>query len=95
MIVPHEEETEGEWNGKKRESGCLMVDEAMQTSVPGVFAVSDVLCNHVKQAVIAAAEGTAAAVSVQQYGCTYGLMRILQESKNLLRMEIMRSTLVQ
>jgi thioredoxin reductase (NADPH) len=49
------------------ETGCLMVDEAMQTSLPGVFAVGDVLCNHLKQAVIAAAEGAIAAMAVQRY----------------------------
>jgi len=49
------------------ETGCLMVDEAMQTSIPGVFAVGDVLCNHLKQAVIAAAEGAMAAIALQRY----------------------------
>ncbi len=49
------------------ETGCLVVDEAMQTSLPGVFAVGDVLCNHLKQAVIAAAEGAIAAMAVQRY----------------------------
>jgi thioredoxin reductase (NADPH) len=49
------------------ETGCLIVDEAMQTSLRGVFAVGDVLCNHLKQAVIAAAEGTAAAMAVQRF----------------------------
>jgi thioredoxin reductase (NADPH) len=49
------------------ESGCLIVDEAMQTGISGVFAVGDVLCNHVKQAVIAAAEGAIAAMAVQRY----------------------------
>jgi thioredoxin reductase (NADPH) len=49
------------------ETGCLIVNEAMQTGLPGVFAVGDVLCNHLKQAVIAAAEGTAAAMALQRY----------------------------
>jgi thioredoxin reductase (NADPH) len=49
------------------ESGCLMVNETMQTSISGVFAVGDVLCNHLKQAVIAAAEGAIAAMAVQRY----------------------------
>ncbi len=49
------------------ETGCLAVDEVMQTSLPGVFAVGDVLCNHLKQAVIAAAEGAVAAMALQRY----------------------------
>jgi thioredoxin reductase (NADPH) len=49
------------------ETGCLVVNDVMQTSLPGVFAVGDVLCNHLKQAVIAAAEGTAAAIALQRY----------------------------
>jgi thioredoxin reductase (NADPH) len=49
------------------ETGCLAVDETMQTNVPGVFAVGDVLCNHLKQAVIAAAEGASAAMALQRY----------------------------
>jgi thioredoxin reductase (NADPH) len=49
------------------EAGCLTVDEAMQTSLPGVFAVGDVLCKHLKQAVVAAGEGAVAAMAVQRY----------------------------
>jgi thioredoxin reductase (NADPH) len=49
------------------EAGCLTVDAVMQTSLPGVFAVGDVLCHHLKQAVIAAAEGATAAMALQRY----------------------------
>jgi thioredoxin reductase (NADPH) len=49
------------------ESGCLAVDRAMQTSIRGVFAVGDVLCNHLKQAVVAAGEGAVAAMSARRY----------------------------
>lgn len=49
------------------ETGCLVVDEMMQTSISGVFAVGDVLCNHLKQAVIAAAGGAMAAIALQRY----------------------------
>ena len=49
------------------ETGCLMVDETMQTSISGVFAAGDVLCNHLKQAVIAAGEGAMAAMALQRY----------------------------
>ncbi len=48
------------------ETGCLIVDHEFQTAIPGVFAVGDVLCNHVKQAVIAAAEGATAAIAVEK-----------------------------
>ena len=47
--------------------GCLVVDQEMQTAVPGVFAIGDLLCTHVKQAVIAAADGVIAAVAVDKY----------------------------
>ncbi len=48
------------------ETGCLMVNHEFQTAIPGVYAVGDVLCNHVKQAVIAAAEGATAAIAVEK-----------------------------
>ena len=48
------------------ETGCLIVDREHQTAIPGVFAVGDVLCNHVKQAVIAAAEGAIAGIAVEK-----------------------------
>lgn len=48
------------------EGGCLMVDREYQTGVPGVFAVGDVLCNHVKQAVVSAAEGAIAGMAVDK-----------------------------
>lgn len=47
--------------------GCLVVDGEMRTTVPGVFAVGDLLCSHIKQAVIAAADGVIAAVAVDKY----------------------------
>lgn len=49
------------------EGGCVAVDDNFQTNVAGVFAVGDVLCKHVKQAVIAAAEGVEAAIAVDRY----------------------------
>ncbi|HHX66238.1 MAG TPA: FAD-dependent oxidoreductase, partial [Chloroflexi bacterium] len=48
-------------------SGCLEVDDMMQTSIPGVFAIGDVLCNHLKQAVVSAAEGAIAGMAVGRY----------------------------
>jgi thioredoxin reductase (NADPH) len=47
--------------------GCLMVDAEMQTSLPGVFGVGDLLCGHIKQAVISAAEGVTAAIAAEKY----------------------------
>ncbi len=52
---------------EKTAEGCLVVDKDMQTSMPGVFAVGDLLCTHVKQAVIAAADGVVAALGVEKY----------------------------
>lgn len=49
------------------DAGCLRVDETLQTSIPGVFAAGDVLCKHLKQAVIAAAEGARAAAAAERY----------------------------
>ncbi len=48
------------------EAGCLNVDREYQTALPGVYAVGDVLCNHVKQAVVAAAEGAVAAMAIEK-----------------------------
>jgi len=48
------------------DTGCLVVDKEYQTALPGVYAVGDVLCHHVKQAVIAAAEGTVAAIAIEK-----------------------------
>ena len=47
--------------------GCLVVDSEMQTSIPGVFAVGDLLCTHIKQAVVAASDGVLAAVAADKY----------------------------
>jgi thioredoxin reductase (NADPH) len=49
------------------ESGCLAVNASQQTSVPGVFAVGDVLCTHLRQAVVAAGEGALAGMSIERY----------------------------
>lgn len=48
------------------DTGCLIADHEFQTTLPGVYAVGDVLCNHVKQAVVAAAEGAVAAMAVEK-----------------------------
>jgi len=47
--------------------GCLVVDEELQTSLPGVFAVGDLICTHIKQAVVAASDGVIAAVAADKY----------------------------
>ena len=49
------------------EDGCLQVDRENQTAIPGVYAVGDVLCSHVKQAVIAASDGAVAAISAEKW----------------------------
>lgn len=48
------------------DGGCIVVDKEFRTALPGVYAVGDVLCNHIKQAVVAAAEGAVAAMSVDK-----------------------------
>jgi thioredoxin reductase (NADPH) len=47
-------------------TGCLVVDREFQTTLPRVYAVGDVLCNHVKQAVIAAAEGATVGMVIEK-----------------------------
>jgi thioredoxin reductase (NADPH) len=49
------------------ETGCLQVDASMQTALLGVFAVGDVLCTHLKQAVVSAAEGAVAAMAAERF----------------------------
>ncbi len=49
------------------EGDCVVVNEEMMTSVPGVFAAGDVLCTNIKQAVIAAADGCKAALAVDKF----------------------------
>lgn len=46
--------------------GCVLVDNELQTALPGVFAAGDVLCNHIKQVVIAAGEGAQAAMAIEK-----------------------------
>ncbi len=48
------------------ETGCLVVDREFRTSIPGVYAVGDVLCNHIKQVVVAAGEGAIAGMAVEK-----------------------------
>lgn len=48
------------------ETGCLVVDNEFRTALDGVYAIGDVLCNHVKQAVVAAAEGAVAAMAIDK-----------------------------
>jgi thioredoxin reductase (NADPH) len=49
------------------DEGCLRVDSELQTSANGVFAVGDLLCSHIKQAVVAASDGVIAAVAADKY----------------------------
>ncbi len=48
-------------------TGCVSADDVLSTSVPGVFAAGDVLCRHLRQAVIAAAQGAQAAMAAERY----------------------------
>jgi len=49
------------------DEGCVVVDKELQTTIPGVFAIGDLLCSHIKQAVIAASDGVIAAMAVDKY----------------------------
>ncbi|MFC1960049.1 NAD(P)/FAD-dependent oxidoreductase [Chloroflexota bacterium] len=47
-------------------TGCMAVDAQYQTNVSGVFAIGDLLCDHIKQAVVAAADGVVAAMAIDR-----------------------------
>lgn len=47
--------------------GCLQVDRENQTNIPGVYAIGDVICTHVKQAVIAAGDGAIATIAAEKW----------------------------
>ena len=49
------------------QDGCLIVDEQMATQLEGVYAVGDVVCDHVKQAVVAASDGAIAAMAADAF----------------------------
>ena len=52
---------------KKNKNGFIMVDEAMQTSVKGVYAIGDVRVTPLRQVITAAADGAIAAVYAGRY----------------------------
>ncbi len=49
------------------EYGCIAVSHEKETAISGVYAVGDVTCSHVKQAVVAAAEGVTAALAIDKH----------------------------
>lgn len=49
------------------EQECIKVDRERATSIPGVYAVGDVICSYIQQAVVAAADGAIAAMAVERY----------------------------
>jgi len=49
------------------EKGYLTVNAEYQTGLEGVYAVGDLLKDHVKQAVVAAADGAIAGMAVEKY----------------------------
>jgi len=46
---------------------CLVVNEQFETSIPGIYAIGDMLCRDIKQVVVAASEGAISALSVDKY----------------------------
>jgi len=52
---------------KLNDSGYVITNEKMETSVPGIFAVGDVRSKEVRQVTTAAGEGTTAAVMAEKY----------------------------
>jgi thioredoxin reductase (NADPH) len=49
------------------QDGSIKTDSSYMTNVPGIFAAGDVRSNAVKQAIVAAGEGAAAAVNIGKY----------------------------
>jgi thioredoxin reductase (NADPH) len=49
------------------DTGCLIVDNNHMTAISGVFAIGDVLCNHVRQVVISTGEGAMAGMAVEKF----------------------------
>lgn len=49
------------------EEGCVKTDRERMTNLPGVYAIGDVTCNFIQQAVVAASDGAIAAMSAEKY----------------------------
>ncbi len=49
------------------EQECIKVDRERATSIPGVYAIGDVICSYIQQAVVAAADGAIAAMAAERY----------------------------
>lgn len=49
------------------EEECIVTSRLMESSIPGIFAAGDVTCTEVRQVVIAAANGCAAALSAEKF----------------------------
>ncbi len=49
------------------EQECIKVDRERATSIPGVYAIGDVICSYIQQAVVAAADGAIAAMAAEKY----------------------------
>lgn len=49
------------------ESGHIIIDQNMATSVPGIFAAGDIRHDSIKQTIAAAGDGAVAAVSAERY----------------------------
>lgn len=60
------------------ETGYVVTDDRMESSMPGVFAAGDARANYFKQVILAVAEGALAALSAQRYLETIGARKAYQ-----------------
>jgi thioredoxin reductase (NADPH) len=49
------------------ESGCVRANHERATNIPGVYAVGDVVCSYIQQAVVAAGDGAIAAMAAEKH----------------------------
>jgi len=49
------------------DSGCVVTNESMETSISGLFAAGDVRHNSARQVITAAGDGATAALSARRY----------------------------
>jgi thioredoxin reductase (NADPH) len=48
-------------------SGSVVVNDKMESSVPGIFAAGDIRCNSIRQTIAACGDGAVAALSAKKW----------------------------